>query len=118
MVFLPFRMNKGILFLAALTLFTSETDFLQDAAFEIVASCGRSYWAADQHINLEEETDFSRYFDRADLICPEAATKGSVEIMDCWRDAEGYVTNEGMWQRRQYASVVLLVPNVYGSLVP
>ena len=111
-------MSKLVALVVGLITFVSETDLLQDAAFEIVASCGRTYWAADQHINLEEETDLSRYFDRTDLICPEAAAKGSVEIMDCWRDAEGYVTNEGMWQRRQYASVVLLVPNVYGSLIP
>jgi len=111
-------MNKVILFLAALALFSSETDLLQDAAYGIAASCGRIYWAADQHTNPNPKTEFSRYFDRVDLICPEASANGSVEIMDCWRDAEGYAANEGMWQRRQYASVVLLVPNAFGALIP
>ena len=110
--------SKLVALVAGLITFVSETDLLQDAAFEIVASCGRIYWAADQHINPNKKTEFSRYFDRVDLICPEASANGSVEIMDCWRDAEGYVTNEGMWQRRQYASVVLLVPNAFGALIP
>ena len=111
-------MSKVVLLLATLAISISETDMLQDAAYEIVASCGRVYWAADQHIDPNQKTEFSQYFHRVDLICPEASMSGSVEVMDCVRASEHYVTNQGMWQRRQYASVVMLVPNVYGSMIP
>lgn len=110
--------NKLVTLVAGLIIFVSEADLLQDAAFEIVASCGRIYWAADQYINLQEETEFSRYFDRVDLICPEASMTGSVDVMRCHRALERSSINGGMWERRQYASVVLLVPDAYGWTLP
>ena len=110
--------SKLVALVAGLITFVSETDLLQDAAFEIVASCGRIYWAADQHINPNEKTEFSRYFDRVDLICPEASMTGSVDVLRCHRASKRSGVNRGMWERRQYASVVLLVPDAYGWTVP
>ena len=111
-------MSKLVALVAGLITFVSETDLLQDAAFEIVASCGRSYWAADQYIKPNQKTEFSRYFDRVDLICPEASMNGAVDVMRCHRALENSAVNWGMWERRQYASVVLLVPDAYGWTVP
>ena len=110
--------SKLVAIVAGLITFVSETDLLQDAAFEIVASCGRVYWAADQRTNLNEASDLSRYFNRVDLICPEASMNGAVDIMRCHRASERSSVNGGMWERRQYASVVLLVPDAYGWTVP
>ena len=110
--------SKLVALVAGLITFVSETDLLQDAAFEIVASCGRIYWAADQHTTPNPKTEFSRYFDRVDLICPEASMNGAVDVMRCHRASERSSANRGMWERRQYASVVLLVPDAYGWTVP
>lgn len=110
--------SKLVALIAGLITFVSETDLLQDAAFEIVASCGRVYWAADQSTSLNEASDLSRYFDRVDLICPEASMNGAVDVMRCHRALENSAVNWGMWERRQYASVVLLVPDAYGWTVP
>ena len=111
-------MSKLVALAAGLITFVSETDLMQDAAFELVASCGRVYWAADQHINPNQKTDFSRYFDRVDLICPEASMNGAVDIMRCHRASESSAVTRVMWERRQYASVVLLVPEFYGWTIP
>ena len=111
-------MSKLVALVAGLITFISETDLLQDAAYGIAASCGRIYWAADQHINPQEKTEFSRYFDRVDLICPEASMNGAVDVMRCHRASENSAVKRGMWERRQYASVVLLVPDMYGWTVP
>jgi len=112
--------SKLVALVVGLITFISETDLLQDAAFEIVASCGRIYWAADQHINPNpnEKTEFSRYFDRVDLICPEASMTGLVDVMRCQRASESSAVNRVIWQKRQYESVVLLVPDAYGWTVP
>ena len=111
-------MSKLVALAAGLIMFVNETDLMQDAAYELVASCGRVYWAADQHINPNQKTDFSRYFDRVDLICPEASMNGAVDIMRCHRASESSAVTRGMWERRKYASVVLMVPDVYGWTVP
>ena len=110
--------SKLVALVAGLITFISETDLLQDAAFEIVASCGRIYWAADQHINPNEKTEFSRHFDRVDLICPEASMNGAVDVMRCHIAPDSIAINRGLWERRHYASVVLLVPDAYGWTVP
>ena len=113
-------MSKSVALVVGLITFISETDLLQDAAFEIVASCGRIYWAAEQHINpnSNEKTEFSRYFDRVDLICPEASMNGAVDVMRCHIAPDSIAINRGLWERRHYASVVLLVPDAYGWTVP
>jgi len=112
--------SKLVALVAGLITFISETDLLQDAAFEMVASCGRVYWAAEQRINSNsnEKTEFSRYFDRVDLVCPEASMNGAVDVMRCYRAPDNIAINRSMWGRRQYASVVLLVPDAYGWTVP
>jgi len=110
--------SKLVALVAGLITFISETDLLQDAAFEIVASCGRIYWAADQHITPNEKTEFSRHFDRVDLICPEASMNGAVDVMRCHIAPDSIAINRGLWERRHYASVVLLVPDAYGWTVP
>jgi len=43
---------------------------------------------------------------------------GSVDVMRCHRASKRSGVNRGMWERRQYASVVLLVPDAYGWTVP
>ena len=111
-------MSKLVALVAGLITFISETDLLQDAAYGIAASCGRIYWAADQRINPNQKTEFSRYFDRVDLICPEAAMNGAVDVMRCHRASESITVNRVIWQTRQYASVVLLVPDAYGWATP
>lgn len=109
---------KTAALLISLVVFISEIDLFQDAAFEIFSTCGRMSWAADQHINSKVKTEFSRHFGRVDLICPEASMNGAVNVMRCHRAPENSAVNRGMWERRQYASVVLLVPDAYGWTVP